>query len=82
MNDHHSIISAGGRVVIPSDIRKKLGLNVGEEVIFKLEEDGVKLISLKESVKKIRLLSEKYKTSEKSLVNELLAARRDEANND
>lgn len=74
-------MSQGGRVVIPAELREKLNINQGDELVFE-ERDGELILSSKrQRLKKIqeecfRLLSV---DEEVSLADELIAERRVEA---
>jgi AbrB family looped-hinge helix DNA binding protein len=74
-------MSQGGRVVIPAELREKLNINQGDELVFE-ERDGELILSSKrQRLKKIqeecfRLLSVDESVS---LVDELIIERRAEA---
>jgi AbrB family looped-hinge helix DNA binding protein len=73
-------LTAGNRVVIPSAIRKSLGLRVGDAVTLVLQNNGeVRLLTQTEAVKQAQALVRQYIPAERSLVDELLAERREEA---
>jgi AbrB family looped-hinge helix DNA binding protein len=73
-------LTAGNRVVIPSAIRKSLGLRVGDAVTLVLQNNGeVRLLTQTEAVKQAQALVRQYVPAERSLVDELLAERRIEA---
>jgi len=73
-------LTAGNRVVIPSAIRKSLGLQVGDAVTLVLQNNGeVRLLTQIEAVKQAQALVRQYVPAERSLVDELLAERRIEA---
>lgn len=78
MQEYHSTISSGGRVVIPADFRKELGLDVGSEVIVRLEEDGIKVTSMKQAIAAAQKLAAHY-TKGTSLVQQLKQMRMDDA---
>lgn len=73
-------MSQGGRIVIPAELREKLNINQGDELVFE-ERDGELILSSKrQRLKKIqaecfRLLSVDESVS---LVDELIAERRAE----
>ena len=75
-------VTQGGRVVIPSDMRKRLGIKVGETV--NLEEHGSS-VTLSSSLAALRRLQDSLKGTIPegvSLVDELIADRRKEAANE
>lgn len=73
-------LSEGNRVVIPATIRKRLGLQIGDAVTLILQNNGeVRLLTHKEAVRQAQALVRQYISEERSLVDELLAERRAEA---
>jgi AbrB family looped-hinge helix DNA binding protein len=75
-------IDRGGRLVIPANFRKALGIENGDEVVLHLEEDSIRLISLQEAVHQAQNRVKKYVPSTVSLSDELIAERREEAKNE
>ena len=72
-------IDRNGRVVIPSEYRKALGLNLGDEVILDLEDGELRLFSLDQAIERGQELVLKYAPEGVSLADELIAERRAEA---
>lgn len=72
-------IAEGGRIVIPAEYRKALGLQIGDEVVLSLDEDEVRVYSIDAAIKRAQDLVRRYVPAERSLVDELLADRRAEA---
>ncbi|MBK9705732.1 MAG: AbrB/MazE/SpoVT family DNA-binding domain-containing protein [Acidobacteria bacterium] len=72
-------IAEGGRVVIPVEYRRALGLEPGDEVIIRLEDGGLRIVSRAEAVKQAQALIEQHVKKGRSLVDELSAERRKEA---
>ncbi|MBK6799417.1 MAG: AbrB/MazE/SpoVT family DNA-binding domain-containing protein [Acidobacteria bacterium] len=72
-------IAEGGRVVIPVEYRRALGLEPGDEVIIRLEDGGLRIVSRAEAVKRAQALIEQHVKKGRSLVDELSAERRKEA---
>lgn len=72
-------IGPGGRVVVPSAYRRALGLEVGDEVVVVLEDDGIRIMSLAQAVRRARQLVGSYVSRRRSLSRELLGERRNEA---
>jgi len=70
-------IGANGRVVIPAEIRRELGLRPGEEMLVQVEDGRVVLESRDNLLRRIQ--SEWQAAAEgRSMVDELLAERRRE----
>lgn len=75
-------ISEGGRVVIPLEIRKALGLQEGDVVLWELAEGEARLTPRRERLRRAQDLVRKYVPEGVSLVDELIAERRAEAERD
>lgn len=72
-------IADGGRVVIPAEFRKALGLCVGDPVLLILENGGVTLVTPDEAIRQARAIVREHVPEGRSLVDELIAERRAEA---
>jgi AbrB family looped-hinge helix DNA binding protein len=73
-------LTQGNRLVIPSAIRKSLGLRVGDAVTLVLQDNGeVRLMTQAEAIRQAQALVRQHVPEERSLVEELLAERREEA---
>ncbi len=79
MTDVYSKIAEGGRVVIPADYRRALGLKVGDEVILRIADGEVHILTRGQAVKKAQALVRSHVLKRKSLVRELIRERRGEA---
>jgi AbrB family looped-hinge helix DNA binding protein len=78
----HVRVSDGRRVVLPAEVCRQLGIDVGDTVIVDVTEGKVQLHSFDTTLADFRsLLSSKVSPSV-SLVDELLAERRAEAERD
>lgn len=73
-----STLADGGRVVIPAEYRKALGLSVGDEVVMFLEGDEIRVVPRRLALKRAQELVRKYAGS-RSLKDELVEERREEA---
>lgn len=71
-------MAEGGRVVIPAEFRRAIGLEVGDEVIVRLEDGEVRILTPESAIRKAQDLVRRYIPEDRSLVDELLAERRDE----
>jgi bifunctional DNA-binding transcriptional regulator/antitoxin component of YhaV-PrlF toxin-antitoxin module len=66
-----------GRLVLPAELRRAMGVNTGDELVARLEGDGVHLISRRQLARRARgLLRESLPG--RDLVAELWAERRSE----
>jgi AbrB family looped-hinge helix DNA binding protein len=72
-------INENGRVVIPASFRKALGINAGDEVVVRLEDDELRIMTMKHRIARAQRLVRKYVRPGTSLVDELIAERREEA---
>ncbi len=72
-------LGKSGRIVIPTEYRKKLGLKSGDEVIMHLDETGVHLYTPAQAVMRAQALVRRYVPEERSLSEELISERREEA---
>jgi AbrB family looped-hinge helix DNA binding protein len=72
-------VAQGGRLVIPAEYRKALGLRVGDEVILRLEDHELRMITLDQAVARAQAIVRKHVPEGRSLVEELLTERRRES---
>ena len=75
-------INENGRVVIPASFRKALGINPGDEVILRIEDDELRITTMKRRIERAQRLVGKYVKPGVSLVDELIAERREAAENE
>ena len=75
-------IAQGGRIVIPADYRKALGLRTGDEVMIRLEDGEIRIRSLDAGIRRAQQLVRRVVPADRSLVDELIEERRSEASRD
>ena len=78
----HAAIQFGaqGRIVVPAPIRKALGFQPGETLVARVEDDHL-VIEKPESV--VRRIRARFRgAADRSLADELIAERREEARRD
>ena len=76
-------VAEGGRIVIPSDIRREAGIAVGDRVSVDLNEDhSVRISTRKQNLRRAQELFRKYVPEGTPVVDEFLADRRKEALDD
>lgn len=74
-------VSQGGRIVIPADIRQKMGINIGDEVLLTWQEGSheLRIATRKQRLQRARQLVQKHIKTKASLVDELMQERRQAA---
>jgi len=72
-------IHQGGRLVIPAAYRKALGLKPGDEVLLILEDGEIRLVSIRQAIARAQNVIRRYVPQERSLSEELIRERREEA---
>jgi len=75
-------VNENGRVVIPASFRKRLGIRVGDEVVLQIQDDELRITTLKRSIERAQRLVRKHVKPGTSLVDELIAERREAARNE
>ena len=73
-------VNANGRIVIPAVFRQALGIKVGDEVLLRIEDDELR--SLKHRLARAQRLVRGHVKPGVSLVDELIAERREAARNE
>jgi AbrB family looped-hinge helix DNA binding protein len=72
-------VNENGRVVIPASYRKALGIKIGDEVLLRLENDELRISTIKSRVERAQRLVRKHVKPGKSLADELIKERREAA---
>ena len=72
------VIGPGGRVVIPAAFRKALGVEQGDAVSIRMENDELRMVSFDTETRRLRETLARYVPEDVSLVDELLKERRRE----
>ncbi len=75
-------VTQGGRIVIPAEIRKQLGIEIGEDVNLRVENDTLHVLSRKSALRRIQKAVREVVPEGVSLVDELIAERRKEFENE
>ncbi len=75
-------VNANGRVVIPASFRKALGIKAGDELFLRMEDDELRITTMKRRLERAQRLIRKYVKPGVSLVDELIAERREAAKNE
>jgi len=75
-------VNENGRVVIPASFRKALGISVGDEVVLRIEDDELRITTLKRRLERAQRLVRQHVKPSTSLADELIAERREAARNE
>jgi len=71
-------LNENGRLVIPVSFRRAVGINPRDEVVLRIEDDELRITTLKLRIARAQRLVRKYVKPGTSLVDELIAERREE----
>lgn len=77
-----ALINDGGRILIPANIRKALNLNIGDELLLKVEEDEIHMIPLSKAVQQAQDLIRQYNKDGLKLTDMLSELRKEDQKND
>ena len=72
-------VGQGGRVVIPANYRKQLGIKPGDHVMMLLEDGEIRILTAKQAIKRAQALVRRYVPEGRMLSEELISQRREEA---
>lgn len=72
-------VNENGRVVIPAEFRKALGVRAGDEIILSWKDDEIRITTMKRRIERAQRHVRQYVKPGVSLVDELIADRRREA---
>ncbi len=72
-------VSQNGRIVIRASYRKALGIKAGDEAILRMEDDELRITTMKCRIERAQRLIRKYVKPGVSLADELIAERREAA---
>jgi AbrB family looped-hinge helix DNA binding protein len=72
-------VNENGRVVIPASFRKVLGINPGDEVVLRIEDDELRITTLKRRLERAQRRVRRYVKPGRLLADEFIAERREAA---
>jgi AbrB family looped-hinge helix DNA binding protein len=75
-------VTQGGRIVIPAEMRKLLEIEVGESVNLEVDDDSLRISSSRAALRRLQNRLRKLVPEGVSLVDELIAERKREAENE
>ncbi len=79
MRETKAKLGQSGRIVIPTEYRRRMGLEAGDEIVMRLDEEGLHLYTPAQAVARAQALVRRYVPEGRSLSEELISERREEA---
>jgi AbrB family looped-hinge helix DNA binding protein len=79
MNETESLsrINENGRVVIPAAFRRALGMQPGDAVVLRVENNELRITTLRQRLQRAQQIVRNHIPRKVSLVDELIAERRE-----
>ena len=75
-------VTDNGRIVIPAVFRKALGIEVGDEVVLRVQDNELRITTQQRRIQQAQQRTRQHLKPGTSLVAELLAERREAARNE
>jgi AbrB family looped-hinge helix DNA binding protein len=72
-------VDSAGRIAIPAELRQKLGIRAGADLILSADERGIHLQTFEQAAKEVQKAFEPYRVPGVSVVDELIREREAEA---
>jgi AbrB family looped-hinge helix DNA binding protein len=72
-------VDSAGRVVVPADLREKLGIGAGDDLILSADKQGIHLLTFAQAVQAAQEALAPYRIPGVSVVDELIREREEEA---
>jgi bifunctional DNA-binding transcriptional regulator/antitoxin component of YhaV-PrlF toxin-antitoxin module len=72
-------VQEGGRLVVPVELRRQLGLQTGTDVVLDVVDGALRVRTMEQVIKEVQASVRQYVPEGVSLVDELIADRRAEA---
>ena len=72
-------LGPSGRIVIPAEYRKALGIEVGDAIVLRLEEDEIRMTGRSQAIRRAQRTIRQYVGAGRLLSEELIASWRAEA---
>jgi AbrB family looped-hinge helix DNA binding protein len=79
IKESHTRINENGRIVIPATFRRALGMKSGDTIVVRVENDELRITTLRQRLAKAQKLVRTHVASTTSLADELIAERRKDA---
>lgn len=75
-------VGQNGRMVIPAAFRKAMGIQVGDEILLRIEDGELRITTQQRRIRQAQRRARRYLKPGASLVEELLSERHEAARNE
>ncbi len=75
----HTKVQPGGRLLIPAELRRELGLDAGSSVVLDRVNGALRVRSMAQVVRDVQAMAAPYRRCGVSVVDDFIAERRAEA---
>lgn len=82
MNEMTARLGESGRLVIPASCRKAMGVKPGDDVMLRVEDGELRILSVEKAVQRAKDTVKRYAKGQSSLADQLIAERREESRRD
>lgn len=82
MNVQRGKLVSGGRLQLPAEMRKALSLTDGDTVLIEMQDGEIHVRPLRDAVSRVQARLRAFIPADVSLSDELIADRREAANNE
>ena len=72
-------VDGAGRIVVPAEFRKALGVRPGQEILMSLDDGFIRLQTIDAALERVRTIARSHRRSGASVVDEFITERRAEA---
>jgi AbrB family looped-hinge helix DNA binding protein len=69
----------GGRVIVPAEFRRQMGIGKGDTLLFEMHGDELRIRAARSALRELQAKLKPYAVSGGSVADELIAERRAEA---
>lgn len=76
---YHAKLVAGGKVAVPAELRRQLGLQTGDTLVFTNEGDSLRVRSYAAVIRELQAEFRRYVPEGVNVVDDFIAERRAEA---
>jgi AbrB family looped-hinge helix DNA binding protein len=76
---HRLKVDAAGRVVLPAELRQRLQIHRGDEVVAEEDDQGIHLRTCDQVLREVQAYFSRFATPGVGVVDELIRERREEA---